>query len=146
MSSERVQATRTGYDAVNRADWPALMDVLDPAVRWRMSTRFARAERLFHGHAGVRDLFAFFQESFDGFRAEPHEFIDAEPWVVVPTTLHGRIRGSGEPATYELVQAFRFRDGLIVQHEAYATTEEALEAARDDPSSTTSDGGTGRAK
>jgi ketosteroid isomerase-like protein len=146
MSSERVRAARTGYVAVNRADWPAMMAVLDPAVQWRMSTRFARAERLFHGHDGVRDLFAFFEESFEGFHAEPHEFIDADPWVVVPVTLSGRVRGSGEPATFELVQAYRFRDGLIVQHEAYATAEDALAAVRSGASSTNSDGGAGRAK
>jgi ketosteroid isomerase-like protein len=146
MSAKHVEALKVGYDAVNRADWPALMEVLDPSVRWRMSTRFARAERVFEGHAGVRELFAFFEETFEGFRAKPHEFIDLDPFVVVPVTLHGRVRGSDEETEIPLTQAFRFRDGLVVSHEAYASAEEALDALRNGTSSTSSDGGTGREK
>jgi ketosteroid isomerase-like protein len=146
VSSEHAEAARRGYDAVNRADWRALMDLLDPSIQWRMSTRFARAERVFEGHAGVRELFAFFEESWDGFRAEPHEFIDAEPWLIVPTTIHGRVRGSDEEIAYDLTQAWLFRDGLVIRHEVYASAEEALDAVRSGTSSTSSDAGTGRAK
>ena len=146
MAAQDIESARQGYDAVNRADWPALMDLLDPSIQWRLSTRFARAERTFHGHDGVRQIFALLSESFEDFRAEPHEFIDAEPWVIVPVTLHGRARGSDEPAAFQLTQAWLFRDGLASRMEAYATAEEALGAVRNGGSSTSSDGGIGRAK
>jgi ketosteroid isomerase-like protein len=146
MSSHHVEVARQGYDAMNRADWDALVDLLHPEIQWRMSTRFARAERTFHGHDGVREAFAFFQETFTGFRAEPHEFIEEPPWVVVRVTLHGCVRGSGDPVEYPLVQALRFSGGRIIRHEAYASAEEALEALRNGTSSTSSDAGTGREK
>jgi ketosteroid isomerase-like protein len=146
MSSAHVDVARQGYDALNRADWPAIRDLLHPSVRWRMSTRFARAERVFHGRDGMRELFVLFEESFEDFHAEPHDFIAADAWVVVPVTLRGRVRGSTDVSEFELAQALFFRDSLIAGHEAYATAEEALGALRNGTSSTSSDGGTGREK
>jgi ketosteroid isomerase-like protein len=146
VSAQEVETAQQGYDAVNRADWPALMDLLDPTIQWRMSTRFARAERTYHGHDGVREIFALLSESFEDFRAEPHEFIDADPWVVVPVTLRGRARGSDRPAAFELTMAWLFRDGLAARMEAYATAEEALGAVRSGTSNTSSDGGAGLPK
>jgi ketosteroid isomerase-like protein len=111
-----------------------------------MSTRFARAERVFRGHDGIRELFAFFEESFEDFRVEPHDFIAVGDWVVVPLTLRGRVRGSTEPAEFGFAQALQFEEGLIARQQPYATAEEALEAVRNGTSSTSSDAGTGRAK
>jgi ketosteroid isomerase-like protein len=141
-----MEVARQGYDAVNRADWPALMDLLDPAIEWRVSTRFARAERTYEGHDGVREIFALLQENFVDMRAETQDFIDADPWVIVPLTLLARARGSNEPITFELVMASLFRNGRAARMQAYATAEEALDAVRSGTLSTNSDAGTGRPK
>lgn len=146
MSAHEVEVARQGYDAVNRADWPALMDLLHPEIQWRVSTRFARAERTFNGHEGVLQIIDLLQESFEDFRAEAHDFIDADPWVIVPVTVRARARGSGEPTALEFAQAWLFRDGRAAKMVAYATAEEALDAVRSGTLSTSSDGDIGRAK
>ena len=43
--------------------------------------------------------------------AVPHEFIDAGDRVIVPVRMHGRLRDSGEPVAYELVQVWLGRNG-----------------------------------
>src|SRR5581483_9027847 len=136
------------YAAFNRGDVDGALQHLDPAIEWRMSDVFSRGTRVFHGHEGVRQVLALFDETLENFRAEPLEVLDAREAVVAPVTISGRLRGSGEPVSYHLVQVWTMRDGRAVRLDVYRDLEEAWAALGMTPpersSASISDAGTGR--
>jgi len=147
MGAEEVELTRRAYAAFNRGDLDGALQHLDPEIEWRMSPTFARSARVFHGHNGVREVYALFHESLDEFRADPSEVIDAGEAVVAPVTISGRLRGSGEAVSYELVQVWSVRDRRAYQLDVYQDLDEAWSALGTTPparsSESISEAGTG---
>ena len=148
MGADEVELTRLAYAAFNRGDVEGALQHLDPAIEWRMSGTFARGARVFHGHDGVREVFAMFNETLEDFRAEPEEVFDANDAVVAPVTMTGRLRGSGEPVSYEVVQVWTIRDRQAVRLDVYQDLDEAWAALGMTPpdrsSASISEPGTGR--
>lgn len=137
------EIARRAYEAFNRGGVDAILEFLDPEIEWRMWEEFARGSRVYRGHDGVREVLALFDESIDGFRADPHEFIELPECVVVPVRLHGTVRGTGEEQAYELTQVWATRDGnRAYRLDVYASRDEALAAAS---GSTVPPGATGTA-
>lgn len=128
MPSEKASLAREAYDAFNRQDLEGVLERLDPEIQWRMHEQFTRAPRVFHGHEGVREVFDAFLESFDDFRTDPLEFIEADDRLVVPVRMSGRQKGSGDPVEFQLVQVWTTRDRLALALDVYSTKEEALSA------------------
>lgn len=127
----RAQIAERAYGAYNRGGVEAILEFLDPDVEWRMWERFARNERVYRGHAGVREVLGVFEENLDDFRVEPHEFIEVGDRVVVPVRLHGRPKGTDSRQSFELVQVWATRDDRTAHRlDVYEELEEALEAAR----------------
>ncbi len=94
-----------------------------------MWERFTRRSRVYHGHDGVRQVLAMFDENLDEFRADPHDYIVAGERIVVPVRLHGRTKGSGEEQSFELVQVWTTPDDHTASRlDVYSDLEEALEA------------------
>lgn len=125
MSSENVALARAAYEALARGEIDAALAPLDPEIEWHMSHRFGSG-RVFHGHAGVREVLAMFAERLEGFRAEPKEFIDGGEKVLVRVRLCGRDRSRGEDIAYDLVQVWTTRHGKAVRLDVYDTRAEAL--------------------
>jgi ketosteroid isomerase-like protein len=148
MGAEEVGLARMAYAAFNRGDVEGALQRMDPEIEWRMSDLFSRGARVFHGHDGVREVLALFNESLDDFRAEPLEVLDAGEAVVAPVTVSGRLRGSGEPVSYELVQVWTMRGQRAIRLDVYRDLDEAWAALGMTPparsSDSISDAGTGR--
>ncbi len=70
------------------------------------------------------------QESFEDFRIEPEDFIDAGDGVIVPVRISGKGRASGVEQEEHLMHLWVLRDGKVIRGEVFRTTDEALEAAR----------------
>ncbi|MGH2955715.1 MAG: nuclear transport factor 2 family protein [Solirubrobacterales bacterium] len=128
MSEQNLEIARRAYAAYNAGGVEAILDFFDPEIEWRMWEEFAREPRVYQGHAGVREALSVFESEFDGFGAEPHEFIDAGDRIVVPVRLGGRAKGSGEETFFELVQVWTARGNRAVRLDVYASREEALRA------------------
>jgi ketosteroid isomerase-like protein len=129
MSEERAEVARRAYVAFNSGGVEAILEFLDPDIEWRMWEQFSREPRVFHGHDGVREVLSLFQENYDDFSAQPREFIPAEGSVVVPVSLRGRAKGTGEEASFELVHVWSGPTARPVRLDVYASVEEALKAA-----------------
>jgi ketosteroid isomerase-like protein len=131
-----IEIAQAAYSAFNRGDLVSALEGLDPEIEWHMWDRFTRKSRVFHGHAGVREVFQTFAENFDDFRTEPHDFIGLAGRVVVPVRLSGRPKGGGERVEFELVQVWSTRSHRAVRLDVYGSLEEAREAmeAADSPS------------
>jgi ketosteroid isomerase-like protein len=128
MSEERVEVARRAYVAFNGGGVEAILEYLDPNIEWRMWEQFSREPRVFHGHEGVREVLALFQENYDDFGADVAEFIDAGDAVIVPVRLHGKAKGTGEETSFDLVHVWSGPDPRPERLDVYSSVEEALKA------------------
>jgi uncharacterized protein len=126
VAIDNVEIVRRGYQAFEEGGVEAILQFVDPGIEWHMSAAFTRTPRVYHGHEGVREVFRFFEEWIDDLGVDPHEFIDAGDRVIVPLRMHGRLRDTGEPVAYELVQVWLGRDGKAVKLITYPDREKAL--------------------
>jgi ketosteroid isomerase-like protein len=133
MAIDNVEIVRRGYKAFEQGGVEGILEFLDPAIEWHMSAAFTRATRVYRGHDGVREVFRFFNELIADLGADPHEFIDAGDRVIVPVRLHGRLRETGEPVAYELVQVWLGRDGKAIRLNTYPDRETAVAEAGGSP-------------
>ncbi len=129
MAIDNIEIVRRGYRAFETGGVEAILEFLDPAIEWHMSAAFTHTPRVFRGHDGVRQVFRFFDEQIERLGADPHEFIEAGDRVIVPVRLHGRLRASGEPVAYELVQVWLGRDGKAIRLVTYPDREAAVAEA-----------------
>ena len=148
MGEAELELARRAYAAFNRRDVDGLLQYLDPAIEWRMSDAFGRGQ-VFHGHEGVRQVFALFEDALEDLRAEPAQLLDGGSAVVAPVTISGRLRGTGERVAYELVQVWTTAAGLATRLDVYATLGEAWAVTGISPprdtTPTAADGGNGLA-
>jgi ketosteroid isomerase-like protein len=129
MAIDNAEIVRRGYRAFQEGGVEAILQFVDPEIEWHMSAAFTHEPRVFQGHDGVREVFRFFNERIEDLAADPHEFIEAGERVVVPVRMHGRLRDTGEPVSYELVQVWLGRDGRAVRLDTYPDRETAALAA-----------------
>jgi ketosteroid isomerase-like protein len=125
MAIDNVEIVRRGYKAFEEGGVEGILQFIDPAIEWHMSAAFTGTPRVYHGHDGVREVFRFFSDRIDDLGAEPHEFIEAGDRVIVPLRMHGRLRETGEPVAYELVQVWLGLDGKAIQLNTYPDREAA---------------------
>src|SRR2546425_11841771 len=93
MSQENVELVRLRFDAVNRGDLDALVELTDPNAVWWDLPDDPGAGPHRGREAGLQHL-AEILEAVD-LQAHPDEFIDAGDSVVVGVRLTGRGRASG---------------------------------------------------
>lgn len=124
MSSENVETLKAVYASFNRGEGIAL-DLLTPDVEFSQPEI---GESDYFGREGVERGVHELLDVFEHVQAEPEEFFDAEPHVVVFVRLSGRARSSGVPVELRLAHVFRFRDGRVDRWHALADREQALKA------------------
>jgi ketosteroid isomerase-like protein len=97
MSDQDLTVLRTGYDAFNRGDMPAVLELFDPEIDWYEPGGGRAPKGHFHGaQTVVNDVFSAVPENFEHFEAQPERFIDSDGWVVVIGTFRGRPKAGGE--------------------------------------------------
>ena len=139
MGKLELELARDAYAAFNRGDPRGALRHIDPAIEWRMSERFARGARVFHGHEGVLEVWEMFREALDDVRTEPQALHDAGDAVVAEVRISGRIRGTDELQAFDLVQVWTIRDRLAIRLDVYSTLKDACDAVGMTPPPATSD-------
>jgi ketosteroid isomerase-like protein len=127
MSQESVELVGRRFDAFNRGDLAAMIDLTDPdAVWWDRVDDPTGATP----HRGRDACFQHLAEILQDaeLKAEPQEFIDAGDRVIVGVRLIGRGRTSGVPFEEYEFHVFTLRDGLVIETHEYRDRAEALEA------------------
>ncbi len=127
MSQENVDAAYAAFDAFNRRDLDAFLELLDPDVEFR--SLLAGMESSYHGHEGIRRYWEDVLTVSTDFTLEVVEVRDLGDGTL--TKLVARGHGAGSDVPYEqtlwsLAQA-RGRDKAVLIAN-YATEAEALEA------------------
>lgn len=126
MSRENVEIVQQSYEAFDRGDYRSALEAFDPGVEFDLS-HFPEG-RVYHGHDGLREAFRIWLGTWEDYRQERDELIDAGDEVVVPIREHGRGKGSGVALTRVTFAVWTLRDGKTVRVRFYSTRGEALEA------------------
>ena len=133
MSQENVDKARNFITAYNRRDFDAAMEAFDPEIDWVLPAH--QSSDSARGPDEIRRFFEQLDESFEEFRLEAQEFVDAGDRVATRLRYYGRGKGSGVEIETEMYhQVATFRDGRIVRMEYVTSWPAALEAVGLDPS------------
>ena len=119
MSQQDVQTVRSGYEAFNRHDIPAVLAIHDESIEWIERGGGRAPAGTFRGPQAVaKEVFALVPGNFDEFRADPEQFIDAGEHVVVIGRFRGKAK-SGATLDAPFVHVQRVRNGKITRFENY---------------------------
>jgi ketosteroid isomerase-like protein len=130
MSQENVEAVRRATEAINRRDVDAMLEVLDPEVEYYAALpALGGSAAVYHGHAGVRELFRDLFDVLDEFHVEYSEIRDLGDRIVAIGRLRTRGKGSGVETESPFGTVSDGKDGKAIRVRAYLDPNEALEAA-----------------
>ena len=128
MSRENVEGVLRGYEALNRGDLDAAVAGLAPDCDLTLPPILPEAADGYHGREGLRRFWAAWRDSFEDFRMEVEEVIDAGDRVVVMAAACGTGADSGaEVRTPSFAIIWTLEDGQAVRMEAHPTRAEAME-------------------
>jgi ketosteroid isomerase-like protein len=126
MSQATVQLVQRFYDAFDKHDVSALLNVVHPEVEFK--SLIVEVEGGFVGHDGVRlylsDLFA----TFPDFRVEVDEVSPIGHGAVVKVRVRASGVASGVPTDITDWQALTLRDGKVAWWAYFRSEDEALAA------------------
>ena len=119
MSQQDVQTVRGGYDAFNRKDIPAVLDLYDDQIEWIEAGGGRAPAGTFRGAQSIaNEVFATVPQNFNDFRAEPEQFIYASEHVVAVGRFRGRAK-NGASLDAPFVHVYRMRNGKVAGFQNY---------------------------
>ena len=130
MSQENVEIVRDAAVAFNRGDLDAWFEYWADDIDYRAVEGALDDHGPIHGKAGMRAYMQDWIDTFDQFKVEPLEVIDAGGDQVIAVLRNsGRAKLSGVETDQTFAVVNTIRDGKIVRGREYWTKEQALEAA-----------------
>ena len=128
MSQENVEIVRQMFEAHLRGDHEAALAYYDPEVEFDATVR--PDGRVFHGRDGVAEAMRVWIGTWQDYRFQVEEIIDAGvERVLAAIRESGRGKGSGLVMDQPAYAVFTVRQGLIVHRKGFRDRNEALEAA-----------------
>jgi ketosteroid isomerase-like protein len=130
MSQENVEVVAATVAAFSRGDLDAASDYWTDDLDYRAAEGAPDDPGPIHGKAAMRAYVEDWLDTFDDFRGEVTEFIDAADDVIIAIMrIAGRAKLSGVETDLTFAAVYTIRDGKIARGREYWTREDALEAA-----------------
>src|SRR5512133_3067715 len=130
MSQENLKTVRDGAAAFNRGDLDTWSEYWTDDIDYRAVERAPDDQGPIHSKDAYRAYVQDWLDTFDDFRFEPVELIDAaEDTVIAVVRISGRAKLSGVKTDLTFAVLYTIRDGKIARGREYWTRDEALEAA-----------------
>jgi ketosteroid isomerase-like protein len=126
MSQERVDSLLRAYDALNSGDIDAVSAALSPDFEFIPPPMLPEGDT-YRGPEGLRRLWETWAATFDNFRVEIEETIDAGDQVIVMAAVAG-VGGGLEMRTPSFAWVWSFEGDAAVRMEAMPNRATALEA------------------
>jgi ketosteroid isomerase-like protein len=127
MSRDGVEVVRAMYDAFNRGDPDAILELADPAVS--VEDHGVIDGTTYEGREGVVRFLAFQAEAFSAQSVELEELIETGDEIVAVIRLRGEGPLSRVPLEGRFTHVWQIAAGMVRRLRVYATKQEALEAA-----------------
>jgi ketosteroid isomerase-like protein len=128
MSRENVDRVLAGYEAFNRGDLEAAVAGFSPDFELRPPPILPDPD-IYRGPEGFRQFWQKWIDSFDDFRIEIEEVIDAGDTIVVMAAVCGRGKDSGvETRSPSFPHVWTFQGNEIKSMEALQNRAAAVEA------------------
>ena len=128
MSEENLNAVKRAYAAMERGDFPAVLEFCAPEIEFDNSNAVFDAT-VFRGRDGVLDFFARSGDMWESQRFEGEEFIPvSEDQVLVPQRIVS-VGRDGVETVARSANVVTLREGKVVHVKSFQTKAEALEAA-----------------
>jgi uncharacterized protein len=130
MSEENVKNARDAAAAFNRGDLDGWLEYCTDDIDYRAAEGALDDRGPIHGKDALRASLQDWLDTFDDFRQEPVELIDAgEDKVIAVIRITGRAKLSGVETDLTYAAVYTLRDGKVAVGREYFTRAEALEAA-----------------
>ena len=126
MSQENVEVARRGYEEFNKTGVPPL-HLFHPEAEFD-ATRVLPDVGIIRGAERFLALIRDYSSSFEDFRVDAEELIDAGDHVVVVVRDGGRLKESSSEIWNRFVHVWTFRDGKVIRWASYSDKGAALEA------------------
>jgi len=122
---QAISGLRAAYEAFNRGDIAAAVELFDPQIEWTEPAEFPGGGT-YHGVAGAKTYLIQSRASAAEVHSEPEKFIPVGDRIVV--FVHARVRANNSDVWQDvrLADVFTFRNGKAVQMRAFADRPEAL--------------------
>jgi uncharacterized protein len=127
MSQENVEIVQRIYDAYLAGDFETAFALIDPDVTFDVSIR--PEGEVYRGHRGVAEALRTWTGTWEAFRMEVQELIDAGEHVIGVEHQSGRGRGSGLPLSQVYFSVFTVGGGKVTRITWFQKRADALEAA-----------------
>ena len=129
MSQENVEVVRQSYEAWNRGDLEALLDLMHPAVQIDYTAgAFPGIDETYEGHEGARKYWRDLRDPWSSLTLHVEKLHGTGDTVVTVFTFAGQGR-DGIVVRRRLGNVIGITDGLVSRMEAYGDPSKALEAA-----------------
>jgi ketosteroid isomerase-like protein len=115
MSQQNVKVIRAFMASPNAGDWDAMFAWFAPDVVLRDLAHAPDVPEVLRGTEAIRRVVASWIETYDEFRTEVFEYVDADPWVICDTRWYGTGKGSGMAIEQRAADAYEVKDGKIVR-------------------------------
>ena len=126
MTRANVEILKEAYEALNRGDIESALSVLEPDAEWQEHSDLPEAD-FYRGRDTIRTFLVGYLDSWEEFRQETEELIDAGPRVGVFLRMEARGKGSGIAVEARYAHVWTMRAGKGVRVDAYADRNVALE-------------------
>jgi ketosteroid isomerase-like protein len=124
----KVDVVRRGYEAFNRGDLDAVVELMGPDFEWNPPEESLTAGT-YRGPEAVRTEITGWTESFEDFRWEIEEIVDAGDQILVVGHMSGRGKTSGVEVGLTEYHVWTVHDERLVRMRMYHDREAAMEAA-----------------
>jgi ketosteroid isomerase-like protein len=134
VAGENVEILRDAYEALNRGEVDAALSVLEPDAEWQEHSDLPEAD-VYRGREVIRTFLCSYLDSWEEFRQETEDLVDAGDRVAVILHMAAKGKGSGIEVEGRYAHLWTMRNGKGVRVDAYADPADALAALRETPAS-----------
>lgn len=117
-----------GYEAWNRDDCDAWIELLDPEIEIRPSGIFPDLSDVYRGHRRAAKFWRQMHEPWETFRIDVEAMDEEGDWVAAAIRFRARGVDSGIEVDMRFGHAIRVRDAVAIEFVTRRTAEEAREA------------------
>jgi ketosteroid isomerase-like protein len=129
MPGEDLETVRRWYEEFERSGIESVIDNVHPEFEGVVPADLSVEPDTYRGREGAQRYVDSFNEVMDEIRFVPDEFIEVGDKVVVPIRVLAKGKETGIEVEQHAVQVWTLKEGMALRIEAYATREDALQAA-----------------